>query len=106
MTLTARWIRRFEDEICRVGAHQAASAGRSLTAMRERPNFEWSEKLSAVVADIDSDRLGDYMDEVGKIICPDCCQGEDGTCAGCEQLDWPLDLYFGLGVGILEDELP
>ncbi len=106
MSLTARLIRRFEDEICRVGAHRPASAGCSLTATRESPIFVWSEKLSAVVADIDSDRLGDYMDQVGKIICPDCFQGGDGTYAECEHLDWPLDLYLGLVVEILQDELP
>lgn len=106
MTLTTRLTRRFEDEICPVCAHRTASAGCSLTARRECPIFEWSEKLAAVVADIDSDRLGDYMDQVGKIICPDCCQGDDGACAAREHLDCPLDLYFGLVVEILEDELP
>ncbi len=106
MSLTARLTRRFEEEICRVCAHRTASAGCSLTATRECPIFQWSEKLSGVVGGIDSDRLGDYMDEVGRIICPDCHQGDDGVCAERDHLNCPLDLYFGLVVEILEDELP
>ncbi len=104
--LQERLATRFEDEICRICVHRTAGGGCSLTADDDKcPVFRWSMELAALVSDIDSDRLADYLDNIQGIVCPQCAQDETGRCASRDHLDCPVDLYLGLVVDILEDEL-
>lgn len=100
-----RLAQRFEEEICRVCVHRTADGGCTLTERRACPVFEWAEQLAGVVGATESDRLADYMQEIQIIICPECAQEEDGTCEDREHLNCPLDLYLGLVVQVLEEEL-
>lgn len=104
-TLADRLARRFEDRICRVCVHRTADGGCTLTDRRQCPIFEWAEQLAPIVRDVRSDRLADYIDQIQAIVCPQCVQDVAGHCAEREHLDCPLDLYLGLVVECLEDEL-
>lgn len=104
-TLVERLNARFEKEICPVCVHRMADGGCTLTDRRECPVFEWARQLSELVGGIDSRQLGDYMDRIQAIICPSCMQLADGKCKSRDHLDCPLDLYLGLVVPIIEEEL-
>ncbi len=105
MTSAKRLADQFEQRICRVCVHETATGGCTLTRNRECPIFQWAEQVAEAVAGVDSDRLADYMDLVQAIVCPDCLQDEQGHCEARTQLDCPLDLYLGIVVEILEQEL-
>ncbi len=67
--------------------------------------FEWAQQLAEAVEGVESNRLADYMDRIQAIICPSCMQRPDGKCQARDHLDCPLDLYMGLVVPIIEDEV-
>lgn len=96
---------RFDEEICRVCVHRTSRGGCTLTANRECPLWAWASDLSSVVEQVDSDRLADYLAEITQVICPQCSQDDSGRCADREHLDCPLDLYLGIVVRVLEEEL-
>ena len=106
--LEVRLRDRFEREVCPVCVHRTADGG--CTAPRrfdhiECPVFEWAEKIAGLVQTIDSPRLEDYLERIQSIICPECMQNAEGACTARERLDCPVDLYLGLIVPIIEDEL-
>ena len=105
MILAKRLADQFEQRICRVCVHETATGGCTLTRNRECPIFQWAEQLAEVVAGMESDRLADYMDGVQAIICPDCLQDDKGQCEDRTHLNCPLDLYLGIVVEVLEQEL-
>lgn len=105
MNLADRLARRFEEGICSVCVHRTASGGCTLTEKRECPVFGWAARLAEIVDGMQSDRLADYMDQIGAVICPECRQDDDGACVDRDHLDCPLDLYLGLVVELLEAEL-
>ncbi len=45
------------------------------------------------------------MDQVQAIVCPECHQDEEGHCEDRTHLNRPLDLYLGIVVEVLEQEL-
>ncbi len=104
-TLAERLYARFEKEICSRCVHQTADGGCSLTDRRECPVFEWATQIAELVKDVDSNQLGDYLDRIQAIICPGCMQQPNGQCKSRNHLDCPLDLYLGLVVPIIEEEL-
>lgn len=104
-TLSERLYARFEKEICSRCVHRTADGGCSLTDRRECPVFEWATQIAELIKGIDSNRLGDYLDRIQAIICPDCMQQPNGQCKSRDHLDCPLDLYLGLVVPIIEEEL-
>ncbi|HKQ47219.1 MAG TPA: hypothetical protein VJZ71_04010 [Phycisphaerae bacterium] len=104
-TLAERLDARFKNEICPRCIHRTADGGCTLKEEHDCPMFNWAEKLAAVVEGIDSNRMGDYMDKIQAIICPSCMQLADGRCKTRDRLDCPLDLYLGLVVPIIEEEL-
>jgi hypothetical protein len=103
--LAERLTRRFEDEICRVCVRRTASGDCSLEPGKECPVFRWADELAEIMTDVDSIRLADYMDRIQAAICPRCAQDDRGCCIQRDRLDCPLDLYLGLIVRILEEEL-
>lgn len=103
--LASRLHARFEQEICAVCVHQTASGGCSLTEKHECPLSRWALEIAEVVEGIESDRLADYMERIQSIVCPNCMQAPNGRCASRDHLDCPLDLYVGMVVPIVEDEL-
>ncbi len=105
MTLTKRLADQFEQRICRVCVHETATGGCTLTRDRECPIFQWAEQLAEVVAGVNSDLLADYMDDIQAIICPECHQDDQGECTDRAHLNCPLDLYLGIVVEVLEQEL-
>jgi hypothetical protein len=105
MPLEQLLARRFEDEICRVCVRRTASGDCSLEAGKECPIFRWAEELAGIVEGVDSARLADYMDRIQAVVCPQCAQDERGFCKSRDKLDCPLELYLGLVVRILEEEL-
>jgi hypothetical protein len=100
-----RLERRLEEAVCRVCVHRTADGGCTLTERHECPIFEWAKQLADVVQRTGSDRLADYMKEIQDVICPECMQEEDGSCEDRDHLNCPLDLYLGIVVDVLEDEL-
>jgi hypothetical protein len=100
-----RLARRLEEEICRVCVHQTSDGGCTLTERRDCPVFEWAERLALMVGNLKSNLMADYLAEIQKVICPDCTQKEDGSCADRDHLDCPLDLYLGIVLQVFEDEL-
>ena len=104
-TLAERLDVRFKSEICPLCIHRTAEGGCTLTEEHECPMLKWARQLAEVVVGIDSGRLGDYMDKIQAIICPSCMQLADGRCKTRDRLDCPLDLYLGLIVPIIEQEL-
>ncbi len=105
MILAKRLADQFEQRICRVCVHETATGSCTLTRNRECPIFQWAEQLAEVVAGMESDRLADYMDAVQAIICPECLQDDKGQCEDRTHLNCPLDLYLGIVVEVLEQEL-
>ncbi len=105
MILAKRLADQFEQRICRVCVHETATGGCTLTRDRECPIFQWAEPLAEVVAGVGSDRLADYMERIQAVICPDCLQDERGHCEDRNHLNCPLDLYLGIVVEVLEQEL-
>ncbi len=106
--LEVRLRERFEQEICPVCVHRTADG--SCTAPRrfdriECPVFEWARNIATLVQTIDSPRLEDYIERIQSIICPECMQAPGGRCEARDRLDCPVDLYLGLIVPIIEDEL-
>lgn len=104
-SLASRVQGRIEREICPVCVHRKADGGCTLTERRECPLFNWVDQLVRAVAGVDSDRLADYMERIQEMICPFCVQDADGHCRPRDNLNCPLDLYAGLVVPIVEDEL-
>jgi hypothetical protein len=107
-TLTDRLHARIRAEVCPVCIHRTADCGCSLQhglQWSECPAFKWAEQLAELVKGVESDRLGDYLDRIQAIICPACKQSPDGRCKAREQLDCPIDLYLGLVIPIVEEEL-
>lgn len=104
-TLMERLAKRFEDDICRVCVHRTAGGGCTLTEHADCPVQRWAEQLAEVVKGVASDRLSEYLDHIQAVICPQCIQDEAGHCKARTHLDCPLDLYLGLVVRILEEEL-
>ena len=96
---------RFEQEVCPVCIHRRAGGGCSFTAEHFCPVFEWARQLGELVATMNSDQLGDYMDQVRAIICPNCAQKPDGQCDIRHRQGCPLDIYAGLLIPIVEDEI-
>lgn len=103
--LAERLQARFEREICPRCVHETARGGCTFTDRRECPVFEWAQQLAALISTMESERLGDYLDRIQAIICPTCMQDPTGICKARNHLDCPLDLYLGLVVPIVEDEL-
>ena len=104
-SLAERLDARFKESVCPLCVHRTADGGCTLTEHRECPIFEWARQVAEVVEGIDSSRLGDYMDKIQAIICPSCMQLANGHCKARDHLDCPLDLYLGLVVPIIEEEL-
>ncbi len=112
-TLAERLAEEFEERICRVCVHRTADGGCTLTERRECPIYQWAEQIAAVVEEVRSDRLAEYADRIQEIICPACFRqrgliATPETVRDCEErthLDCPLDLYLGLIVPIVEEEL-
>jgi|CXWL01.1.fsa_nt_gi hypothetical protein len=99
---------RIEDEVCPLCIHQTSDGGCSLQHGPERgncPAFKWAHQLAELVEGVESNRLGDYADQIQAIICPECKQSPDGRCKARERLDCPIDLYLGLLIPIVEEEL-
>jgi len=106
--LAERLRARFEQEICPRCVHRTADGGCAMTASGgggDCPIFEWARQLGELVEGVTSDRLADYLDRIQAIICPGCKQHPDGRCAQRDHLECPLDLYLGLVVPIIEEEL-
>jgi hypothetical protein len=104
-SLEDRLRMRFEKEICSVCVNQTAGRGCSLGDRRECPIFKWAPALAELIEHVASNHLSDYVDQIQAIICPGCMQDPHGTCKARDHLDCPLDLYLGLVVPIVEDEL-
>lgn len=106
--LEIRLRERFEREVCPVCVHKTADSGCTVTNRVDRfecPVFEWADKIAELARDIDSPRLDDYITQIQSIICPDCRQAADGRCKDRDHLDCPVDLYLGLIIPIIEEEL-
>ena len=107
-SLADRLHARISVEVCPVCVHQTADGGCSLKQgpeWSECPAFKWAEQLAELVDGVESNRLGDYFDRIQAIICPACKQSPDGRCKARENLDCPIDLYPGLAIPIVEEEL-
>jgi len=100
-----RLAKRCEEEICHVCVHRTAQGGCTLSERHECPIFEWAEQLTEVVSNMNSDRLAKYMKKIQDVICPECMQMDDGSCEDRDHWNCPLDLYLGIVVDVLEDEL-
>jgi hypothetical protein len=99
---------RFEQEICKVCVHRTADGGCSMKQehrWEQCPVYQWAGQLAQLVEGVRSVRLAEYMDRIAAIICPQCRQLADGGCETRDHLDCPLDLYLGLIVPIIEEEL-
>lgn len=103
--LLDRLYGRFEKEICPKCVHRTADGRCTLTEQRDCPVFEWARQLSVLCRGVESDRLGDYLNQIQAIICPNCAQQPNGSCKARDHLNCPLDLYLGLVIPIIEEEL-
>lgn len=107
-SLMQRLRNRFEQEICPVCIHRTSTGQCALLQRHDPiqcPIQEWAERLIQLVDARQSDRLADYLDDIQSTICPNCRQSPNGRCAARDHLDCPIDLYIGLVVPIIEEEL-
>jgi hypothetical protein len=99
---------RFQREVCPICIHRTSNGGCSITNRVDRfecPVFEWADKIAELVRELSSPRLEDYINQIQSIICPDCKQDPKGRCKDRDRLDCPADLYAGLIIPIIEEEL-
>lgn len=110
-SLHDRIAARLRNEVCTVCVMTLPDGSCGLPPAEMCPLFSHLDEAIAAVDQVDhgpqagSSRIDPYVQRLREIVCADCVNSRAGKCSHREDLTCALDMYFGMVVEIIEDEL-